>query len=59
VNRHTGTGWGWILMNRDLEFHILETGFQWVDYEADVAVQSGSEIVIDAWEEPVPDDTSD
>lgn len=58
IKRHTGIGWGWVLMNRRLEFHVLETGFRWVDYEDDAAVQSGSEVVIDAWDEPVPEDDS-
>ncbi len=56
IKLHSGIGWGWILMNRDLEFHILETGFRWIDYEDDVAVQSGSVVVIDAWDEPPSED---
>jgi len=56
VSRCTGIGWGWILMNRDLQFHILETGFRWIDYEDDVAIQSGSVVVIDAWDEPISEE---
>ena len=56
VERHSGIAWGWILMNRRLEFHILETGFQWTDSEDDVPVQSGSRVVIDAWEAPLPEE---
>ena len=49
--RH-GTGWGWILLNKDLEFHVLETNLQWTITEDDVEVESVTRKFVDAWENP-------
>ena len=49
--RH-GKGWGWILLNKDLEFHILETTLQWTITEDDVEVESVTRKFVDAWENP-------
>ena len=49
--RH-GKGWGWILLNKDLEFHILETTLQWTITEDDVEVESVTLGFVDAWENP-------
>lgn len=47
-----GLGWGWILINKDLETHILETGFRWSTTEDGVETESRSRTVIDAWAPP-------
>lgn len=52
IVRREGKGWGWILVNRELETHILETGFQWSVSEDGVETQSLSRTIIDAWDNP-------
>jgi len=47
-----GLGWGWILINKELEFHILETGIRWTVQEDGIETQSGSKTFIDAWQQP-------
>lgn len=52
--RH-GRGWGWILMDKDLEFHILETNLQWTITEDGEEVESFNQTFVDAWENPEDD----
>lgn len=49
--RH-GVGWGWILLSKDLEFHILETNLRWTISEDGVETESESQRFINAWDDP-------
>jgi hypothetical protein len=43
-----GRAWGWVLINRDLDVHILE-----LSYENDETGETT--VLISAWEEPTPE----
>lgn len=47
-----GSGWGWILLDKDLNSHILETDLQWTITEDGEEVDSFSRTFVDAWDEP-------
>lgn len=49
--RH-GVGWGWVLLKKDLAFHILETNLRWTITEDGVEVESASRTFVDAWDAP-------
>ncbi|MCK5246174.1 hypothetical protein KAR02_04710 [Candidatus Bipolaricaulota bacterium] len=53
VKQWDGTGWGWILINKGLEFHILETGIRWTVQEDGIETESHSRTFIDAWQQPL------
>ena len=52
ATQRKGTGWGWILLSQELEFHILETGIRWTVQEDGIETQSRSRKFIDAWQQP-------
>jgi hypothetical protein len=47
-----GEGWGWVLLDKDLGFHVLETNLRWTVTEDGVETESVSKTFIDAWEDP-------
>jgi len=47
-----GVASAWILMNKDLEFHILEASMRWIELEDGIEVESDSRVLIDAWQQP-------
>jgi hypothetical protein len=47
-----GKGWGWVLLDKDLGFHILETNLSWTVTEAGVETESISKTFVDAWDDP-------
>ena len=49
--RH-GSGWGWVLLDKDLNFHILETNLRWTIIEDGEEVESFNHTFVDAWDEP-------
>lgn len=49
VELRTGIGWGWILINRELEHHVLERGLTFSKLEDGIEVQSASKIIHSAW----------
>ena len=49
--RH-GIGWGWVLLSKDLTFHILETSLRWTVTENGVETESESHKYVDAWDAP-------
>ena len=47
-----GKGWGWVLLTKDLEFHILQTSLQWTITEDGVETESHAKTFVNAWEDP-------
>lgn len=47
-----GLGWGWILLDKELSFHILETNLQWAITEDGEEVESFNRTFINAWDAP-------
>jgi len=51
TRERNGTGWGWLFMNRELEFHFAELGLRWQELEDGEEIDSGEKLYVDAWEE--------
>lgn len=49
--RH-GSGWGWVLLDKDLSFHILGTNLQWTFTEDGEEAESFNRTFVDAWDAP-------
>ncbi len=47
-----GRGWGWIILTKDLAFHVLETNLSWTITEDGVEVESVTRKFVDAWDAP-------
>ncbi|MBU1049731.1 hypothetical protein KKG90_06880 [Candidatus Bipolaricaulota bacterium] len=52
VRIRQGVGWGWILLGKDLNFHILETNLRWTVTEDGVETESVNRKYVDAWDAP-------